>query len=753
MDFSAVCPACHETLVDGTAATMPTVCPKCGVRVMCPGCGSRLERRTNDTDTLFCTHCGAAARPDATVTDEVGTVPAKLPSLPGFEVEGELGRGGMGIVYKARELHLNREVALKVLPPALAGSEHLLQRFRNEANVASNLINANILPVFQLLDMQGAPVLVMPLVRGSDLGRILRDRAALRAGREVGRMHAWARLDDRQYFEQVLPVLDLVVSAVAALHREGVLHRDIKPSNVLIDEWGKPWLSDFGLARLEEEGAGTVTGQGMGTPGYMSPEQSAGAKDLDYRADLFGLGATLYQALTLELPYGKGRVKEHGPAPVAPSRRQPLLARDFDTVLLKSLERNRNDRYGSAIELQEDWQRVRQGQLPRARRAGKVQRLIRVARRHPLQSAFGLAALTLIGLLGTLAAMWRNQEKPSTPEPVVEPVYRTVRVETEPPGARIVIVPLHPLTGEHLTKHLRRPEAKSPVTVEQVAVGRCLVIADLGEGRFHEVYRLLPAVGEQTVGKGAHERAMVDREGTVHWPAVAIPDRNIVRGMAYFGGGDFVMGAAEFTEAPPHNRTVKPFYLDTTEVTEEAYQAKFPGAEPKSVRRGKDFPVVHLPLKAALSYAEAVGKRLPDEAEYEFAATAGGKRAFPWGDDKGKMQEWPLGRVREPAFDHTDTDPPVYGLLSNVLEWTETKYAPYPSLARGPQAIATNPALRDVVEFGWIIRGGPYAIASGRKDPTEHPRQWSPRFRPATDSRDGLPGLGFRCARSAAPRY
>src|SRR5205823_6411677 len=112
-------------------------------------------------------------------------------------------------------------------------------------------------------------------------------RAAVREGNRPARPHAWALLDDRAYLEQMLPVLDQVVSAVAALHRAGVLHRDIKPSNVLIDEWGKPWLSDFGLARLEEEGVGTLTGQGMGTPGYTSPEQGDGAKDLDYRTDLF----------------------------------------------------------------------------------------------------------------------------------------------------------------------------------------------------------------------------------------------------------------------------------------------------------------------------------------------------------------------------------------------------------------------------------------------------------------------------------
>src|SRR5262249_9616279 len=159
----------------------------------------------------------------------------------------------------------------------------------------------------------------------------------------------------------------------------------------------------------------------MGTPGFMSPEQTSGVKDVDARTDLFGLGATLYQALTLELPYGKAHVKDHGPPPVSPSRRQRLLSRDFDTVLLKALERDRNERYGSAAELQDDWQRVRQGLLPKARKIGRAQRLLRAARRHPAQAAFALFALVWIGLFATLAAMWRPKDTTA---------YRTVHIET-----------------------------------------------------------------------------------------------------------------------------------------------------------------------------------------------------------------------------------------------------------------------------------------------------------------------------------
>ena len=470
------CPICQHTFNPEAQCALPAQCPQCGTQVVCGACGSRLDPRPDDTAKLYCPRCEVpATRGDSAPTATGKTATSAAPSLPGFEVLGELGRGGMGIVYRARQVHLNREVALKVLPPALAGSEHLLQRFRNEATVAASLVNANILPIYDVLESHGAPVLVMPLVKGCDLGRIVRDRATRKEGGRAAEPHAWTLLDDSAYLAQVLPVLDQVVTAVAALHQKGVIHRDLKPSNVLIDEWGKAWLSDFGLARLEEEGAGTQTGQGMGTPGYMSPEQAYGVKDLDYRADLFGLGATLYEALTLELPYGKKHVQDHGPPPPYPSTLQPLVSRDFDTVVLKALERDRNDRYGSAAELQDDWQRVRQGHLPRARKIGRTQRFARLARRHPAQSAFAMTALLLIVILGGVAA---NRTSADTRG------LRTVRIETNDPGARIVLVPINPDTGEHVVDRIIRPKERSPVTIKHVPPGEYLVVAEIESAGF-----------------------------------------------------------------------------------------------------------------------------------------------------------------------------------------------------------------------------------------------------------------------------
>src|SRR5262249_53458347 len=156
----------------------------------------------------------------------------------------------------------------------------------------------------------------------------------------------------------ILPALDQLVDAVAALHQAGVLHRDIKPSNVLIDSHDHVRLGDFGLARLGLVPSDSSPASVFGTPGYIAPAQPEGRPDVDARADVFGLGATLYHALTLELPYSPTTVPEHAPPPQPPHRRQRALGSDFDAVLLKAVEPDRRYRYASAAEFRDDWQRT-----------------------------------------------------------------------------------------------------------------------------------------------------------------------------------------------------------------------------------------------------------------------------------------------------------------------------------------------------------------------------------------------------------
>jgi serine/threonine protein kinase/formylglycine-generating enzyme required for sulfatase activity len=683
--------------------------------------------------------------------------------VPGFELLGELGRGGMGIVYRARQISLNREVAIKFLPPPLAADPNRLERFRNEAAVAASLTDSHIVPVFDILEVQGVPFLIMPLIDGPDLAKIIRDRQLEKEGQHPPQPHPWALGSDQSYLNRVLPLLDQMVEAVAAIHAAGVLHRDIKPSNVLVDGRGNLWLSDFGLARLQESGVGTVPGAGVGTPGYASPEQAEGAEDIDFRADLFSLGATLYKALTLEMPYGQ-RGKGGEQLPVAPSRRQALLSRDFDAVLLKALEWEREERYAGAVEFQADWLRVRSGQLPQARRLGPVRRLIRLGRRYPRQLTAVFAIALLAGIIGLVWGRLFHgpPPEPESPPPTDSVIKRTVVVSTDPPGARVVLVPLDKENGQPLPERAIRGMTKTraenkgvsvgQVEIGDVPIGQYLVVAAKEKVGFHEVYRVVPASG--TLRLRIHGLGTENKDGKVELPLIRIWPENVAKGMARFEGGNFQMGSSRFTDCPPHQREVAAFYLDPMEVTVKDYKDVRP-LSPKlsqSPAPKDNYPVTYVSYEDALEYAESKGKRLPDEAEYEFAATNGGKWAFPWGDDGERIKDWPLGPAGEPTFDRTNTDPPVYGLYSNVAEWTTSWNFPYPSAPASTFEVYRSYAARGLPEAR-IVRGGPSQIITGNQKPGAEAIGKGPRGRFGLTRDSAHPGLGFRCARSVAPRF
>jgi formylglycine-generating enzyme required for sulfatase activity len=668
-------------------------------------------------------------------------------AVPGFELRGELGRGGMGIVFRAWQQSLKRWVALKVLPPALARDSYLLERFRNEAAVAAGLVDAHILPVFDIQEIQGVPIIIMPLIEGSDLERILRDRRAVRQGRAPTELpHAWASLDDRAYLNQMLPLLDHLVGAVAALHRGGVLHRDIKPSNVLVDARGGVWLSDFGLARLEEQGIGTQPGMRMGTAAYASPEQARGDEEIDFRSDLFSLGATLYEALTLELPYGKNGAEQTPISPKAPSQLQGLLSRDFDVVLLKPLERERGQRYRSTAELQEDWKRIRAGQAPRERLAGSLRRLARAVRGHARAVTAALLLVLALGLIGAL--FWPSDST----------VYRSVHLVTEPPGARVVLVPLDDDTGSPEPARAIRPTGRTPLVARRVPVGEYLVVVEVAGHGFHEVYRIVSPPQQTITGIGQHRHRMWQEQadGSVELPEIKIlPADEVKKGMAFFRGGTFTMGTKEIDFTPPHERDVESFYLDVTEVSVGAWKTIMKGL-PTQVEGWKptdDEALRWVTFDQAVAYAEDIGKRLPDEAEYEFAATNGGQTRFPWKKDL-RINDWPLGKVGEPSFDQTPTNPPVFGLFSNVAEWTTSWNTPYPGF--DPPALPGfySPQMQAKFRGTFVVRGGPFEVLEGNFKPNDPADPaLNPRWRHSISRDKACKGLGFRCALSARPRY
>ncbi|MHC4925361.1 MAG: WD40 repeat domain-containing serine/threonine protein kinase, partial [Planctomycetota bacterium] len=324
-----------------------------------------------------------------------------------YRLDGELGRGGMGVVYLATDTRLDRLVALKVLPPAFSSSGESKQRFDREASVTSRLDHPGVCTVYEAGEDGGTHYIAMRYVDGTALADILTERSFSTPEGPRTVVPGASRHDE------IADVCHLVEKAARALHtahEAGLIHRDIKPHNIMIPKSGDPVILDFGLARAEDDSdqtALTRTGSAVGTPAYMSPEQIRAERDaLDRRTDVYSLGVTLYECLTLHLPfeaptrdalYRKILLSD----PDDPRRHNPDLPDDLRVVLETALEKDRNRRYQSALDLAEELRRVRMREPILARHAGPLVRLRRFAERRPaLTASLAAVFLSLAGGLG-----------------------------------------------------------------------------------------------------------------------------------------------------------------------------------------------------------------------------------------------------------------------------------------------------------------------------------------------------------------
>jgi serine/threonine protein kinase len=354
--------------------------------------------------------------------------PESLRRLGDFAIVRELGRGGMGVVYEARQLSLNRQVALKVLGGGLGLTPKAVHRFRREAEAAAKLHHTNIVPVYATGEEDGAHFYAMELIAGPSLDKVLHQLRLSRSGRaavaepapglvqttdlvegagaaEEAGLSASSLSSGGAYFDTVARMVAEVADALEYAHRQGVVHRDIKPSNLLLSPAGRLSVNDFGLARMLEEPGMTMTGEFVGTPAYMSPEQvTAGRIPLDHRTDVYSLGATLYEMLTLQPPF-TGRQRDQVLAQIVQKEPRPPrkvnrgVPVDLETICLKALEKDPDRRYQTAGAMAEDLRRYVNRFAIAARRPGPVERLRKWARRHP-----GVAAALGGVLLVSLAA-------------------------------------------------------------------------------------------------------------------------------------------------------------------------------------------------------------------------------------------------------------------------------------------------------------------------------------------------------------
>jgi serine/threonine protein kinase len=385
----------------------------------------------------------------------VPTVPGEVLGTPlgDFRIVREIGRGGMGVVYEAEQVSLDRRVAVKVLPFAATLDVKQLMRFQNEARAAAYLHHQHIVPVYFVGCERGVHFYAMQFIDGRSLAAVVAELRRLRGHAEPEPPAPVSETADVSHDKPVPPaeiatplvsqpetghlaglvtesaphdglsfdtVSRLGIQAAEALeyaHQLGIIHRDIKPANLLVDRRGNLWITDFGLAHCQTQAGLTMTGDLMGTLRYMSPEQVQGKRGLlDHRTDIYSLGVTLYELLTMEPAFAGEdrndvlrRIAQEEPRP--PRKVRSAIPAELETIVGKAMEKNPTERYATAQELADDLGRFLKDEPIRARRPTLLQRARKWRRRHKavVWAAAVCFSVTLVVLAASLGWAWRDQ--------------------------------------------------------------------------------------------------------------------------------------------------------------------------------------------------------------------------------------------------------------------------------------------------------------------------------------------------------
>ena len=351
-----------------------------------------LRATGGDSDTL--------AAPD--VAPVWRGLPGDGEVVGGYRIERLLGQGGMGVVFLASDERLQRKVALKLLRPERLGLGPARDRFLREAKLAARVEHPGICPVYEVGDADDMPFMAMRFLEGESL-----------AARLARRRQDPAPLSEPEC-DDLVRIVECAARALHHAHEHGIVHRDVKPANILIEPDGTPVLLDFGMARSGDDFALTMTGELAGTPLYMSPEQvTPSARGVDHRADVYGLGVTLYEAVAGTPPFHGTTMHElldaivrRDPPPLR--GRSPHVSADLDVVIGKAIDKDRDRRYLTAAEFADDLARVQQRLPVRARRLGPIVRGQRWAQRNPLPVALLLLSVVALSVISVLYVQAEN---------------------------------------------------------------------------------------------------------------------------------------------------------------------------------------------------------------------------------------------------------------------------------------------------------------------------------------------------------
>jgi serine/threonine protein kinase len=623
-------------------------------------------RSQNAENARFCNNCGATlivsgeTETLASAHDESRTLEVTPnDQLMGrvidgrYRIEGLVGVGGMGSVYRATRVLIGDEVAIKILHTERVADPHAAERFRREAQASARLKHPNAVSIYDFgISSDGLQYLVMELIEGQSLREVMKQQGRLPA-------------------PFAAEITAQVCAALDEAHRQHIVHRDIKPDNIILNSTAsglRVKVLDFGIAKLRDDAAShlTQTGSVMGTPHYMSPEQCLG-EELDARADIYSMGIVLYEMLCGRVPFSSpistAVVVQHVNQPPPSLRSINVgISPQIEAAVLHALQKSREARPQTATAF--------------AREVTTATGMVPV--HHEDRWSGGIVQPLVSQVTDEERTVERRQRNVFEPQTVPKEMAPTIHL-SHISGSTGSLPAARPTTGNGTVS----VGILSQAAGHKYAIGGAALVLLTIIGLVS--WRTLQGIQTPTNSNRA-SKTETDATNGPNWPPT---------GMAYVPGGTFMMGSnqGDLDSRPAHSVTVKPFFIDKYEVTRADY-AKFVretnrrqplgwlenGTFPPRTER---WPVTGVSWDDAIDYAKWAGKRLPTEQEWEFAARGSDGRLYPWGTEWKKEAAnagtTTHGRVGD-VGEHSEGASPfgAFDMVGNAWEWTASDWVPYP---------------------------------------------------------------------------